>query len=322
MNTVLRIFVVAFGLLASTLARAQTYPERPVRLLVPLAAASAVDIVARVVGDKMGTILGQRFYVENQPGAAGMIGMRAVAHSAPDGYTIVVANDSVLTMVPNVRSDAGYDPQKDFVPVARLVNIPLGLIANPGFQAKNVKEMIALAKEKPGVINYASGGIGSPQHIAMELLMRSAGIKLTHIAYRGITPAVAGIIAGDVPLGFTAMSAVFPLLKDNRVRLLGVSTAHRMEQLPDVPTLSEAGIPGYSFVAWCAMFAPANTPPEVVKKLNAAALRALSDPDVKKRLVDLGFQIEGSTPEELGTYLRQEYQRTGDLIRSANIKAQ
>jgi len=157
-----------------------------VRLLVPLAAASAVDIVARVVGDKMGTILGQRFYVENQPGAAGMIGMRAVAHSAPDGYTIVVANDSVLTMVPNVRSDAGYDPQKDFVPVARLVNHPLGLIANPGFQAKSVKEMIALAKEKPGVINYASGRIGSPQHIAMELLMRSAGIKAHAYAYRGI----------------------------------------------------------------------------------------------------------------------------------------
>jgi tripartite-type tricarboxylate transporter receptor subunit TctC len=322
MNSVLRIFVVASGLLAATLAQAQTYPERPVKLLVPLAAASAVDIVARVVGDKMSAILGQRFYVENQPGAAGIIGMRAVAHSAPDGYTIVMANDSVLTMIPNVKSDAGYDPQKDFVPVVRLANIPLALIASPGFQANNIKEMIALAKDKPSTINYASGGIGSPQHIAMELLMRSAGIKLTHVPYRGITAAVTGIVAGDVALGFTAMSAVFPLLKDNRVRLLGVSTAQRMEQLPDMPTISEGGIPAYSFVAWCAIFAPANTPPEVVKKLNAAALQALRDPDVKKRLVDLGFQIEGSTPEELGTYLRQEYQRTGDLIRAANIKAE
>ena len=184
------------------------------------------------------------------------------------------------------------------------------------------KEMIALAKAEPGAINYASGGIGSPQHIAMELLMRAAGIKLTHVPYRGITPAVAEIIAGHVPLGFTAMSAVFPLLSDNRVRLLGVSTPRRMEQLPDVPTISEAGVPGYNFVAWCAMLAPASTPPAIVRKLNAAALQALADANVKKQLVDLGFQVEGSTPEELATFLHQEYQRTGDLIRAANIKAE
>ncbi|MEI9804121.1 MAG: tripartite tricarboxylate transporter substrate binding protein [Pseudolabrys sp.] len=322
MKSALRLLVIASSLFATTLAQAQSYPDRPVKLLVPLAAASAVDIVARVVGDKMGTILGQRLYVENQPGAAGMIGMRAVAHSAPDGYTIVVANDSVLTMIPNVKSDAGYDPQKDFVPVARLANIPLALIATPSFPAKNIEEMIALAKDKPGVINYASGGIGSPQHIAIEVLMRSAGIQLTHVPYRGITPAVAGIVAGDVPLGFTAVSAVFPLLADNRVKLLGVSTAQRLAQAPDLPTISEGGLPGYSFVAWCAMFAPANTPPDVVKKLNAAALQAMKDPDVQKRLVDLGFQIAPGTPEELGAYLRVEYQRTGDLIRAANIKVE
>jgi tripartite-type tricarboxylate transporter receptor subunit TctC len=182
--------------------------------------------------------------------------------------------------------------------------------------------LIALAKEKPGAIDYASGGIGSPQHIAMELLMRSAGIKFTHVPFRGITAAVNEIVAGHVPLGFTAMSAVFPLLKGNYVRLLAVSTAHRMENLPDVPTISEAGILGYSFVAWCAMFVPANTPPEVVKKLNSAALQALNEPNVKKRLIDLGFQIEGSSPQELGVYLHQEFQRTGDLIRAANIKLQ
>lgn len=322
MKIVLRIVVVAVGLLTASLTQAQTYPQRPVKLLVPLAPASAIDIVARLLAGKMGTIFGQSVYVEDQPGAAGIIGMRAAAHSTPDGYTVLVANDSVLTMVPNVNSDAGYDPQKDFVPVARLVNIPLGLIASSDFQAKNLKEMIALAKEKPGSINYASGGIGSPHHIAMEFLMRSAGIKLTHVPFRGITPAVSAIVAGHVPVGFTAMSAVFPLLKDDRVRLLGVSTAHRMAQLPEVPTLSEAGIPGYSFVAWCAMFAPANTPAEVVNKLNAAALQALKDPDVAKRLIDLGFEIDGSTPEQLAAYLHQENQRTGDLIRAANIKAE
>jgi tripartite-type tricarboxylate transporter receptor subunit TctC len=322
MRPALRALFVAFGLLLASLAHAQEYPQRPVKLLVPLAPASAIDIVARLLGDKMGAILGQSFYVEDQPGAAGIIGMRAVARSAPDGYTVLVANDSVLTMVPNVRSDAGYDSLKDFVPVARLVSIPLGLIANPKFPAKNINELIALAKEKPGAIDYASGGIGSPQHIAMELLMRSAGIKFTHVPFRGITAAVNEIVAGHVPLGFTAMSAVFPLLKGNYVRLLAVSTAHRMENLPDVPTISEAGILGYSFVAWCAMFVPVNTPPEVVKKLNSAALQALNEPNVKKRLIDLGFQIEGSSPQELGVYLHQEFQRTGDLIRAANIKLQ
>jgi tripartite-type tricarboxylate transporter receptor subunit TctC len=322
MKSVLRSFVVAVGLLSASLAYAQSYPQRPVKLLVPLAPGSAIDIVARLLGDKIGAILGQPFYVEDQPGAAGIMGMRAVARSAPDGYTILVANDSVLTMIPNVKQEAGYDSLKDFVPIARLVSIPLGLIASSDFPPNSVKELIALAKQKPGAIDYASGGVGSPHHIAMELLMRSAEIKLSHITYRGITAAVGEIIAGHVPLGFTAMSAVFPLLKDKdqRVKLLAVSTAKRMEQLPNVPTISEAGIPGYSFVAWCAMFAPANTPPDIVKKLNSAALTALNDPAIKKRLSDLGFEIEGSTPEELGTYLREEYKRTGDLIRAADIK--
>lgn len=322
MEAVLRTLAVAFGLLAASLAHAQPYPQRPVKLLVPLAAGSAIDIVARLLGGKMAAILGQNVYVETQPGAAGVIGMRSVARSAPDGYTVLVANDSVLTMVPNIDSDAGYDPMKDFLPVARLVNIPLGLIANPNFPAKSIKEMVALAKEKPTSINYASGGIGSPQHVAMELLMRSAEIKLTHVPYRGITPAVGDIIAGHVPLGFTAMSAVVPLLTNNSVRLLGVSTTDRMEQAPDAPTIAEAGIPGYSFVAWCAMFVPANTPPDIVATLSGAALQALDDPEVKKRLLDLGFQIAGGSPQELGAYLRQEYQRMGDLVRTANIKPQ
>lgn len=319
MKSVLRNFVVALGVLAAPLAQAQSFPERTVKLLVPLQAGSAVDIAARLVADKMGAILKQSFYVENQPGAAGMIGMRGVARSAPDGYTVVVANDSILTMIPNFEPDAGYDPMKDFVPVVRLAVIPMGLIASSTFPAKNLQELIALAKEKPGAINYGSGGVASPQHIAMELLMRAAGIKLTHVPYRGITAAVTDVVAGHIPVSFTAMSAVFPLLNDNRIRLLGVSSAHRMAQVPDAPTISEAGIPGYNYVPWCALFVPAGTPPDVVKKLNGAALQALNEPDVKKRLFEVGMEVAPSTPEELGAYLRQEYQRTGDLIRSANI---
>jgi tripartite-type tricarboxylate transporter receptor subunit TctC len=197
--------VLAGGLAApaTSLAEAQTYPDRPVRLLVPLAAASAVDVVARLVSEKMSDSLGQRFYVENQPGAAGLLGMRAGARAAPDGYTVVVANDSVITMLPNMKADAGYDPLKDFLPVTQLVGIPLGLIAHPTFPAATVSELIALARQKPGGINYGSGGIGSPQHVAMELFVRAAGVEMTHVPYRGATAAVNEIVAGHVPVGFT-----------------------------------------------------------------------------------------------------------------------
>ena len=303
-----------------THAPAQTYPDRPIKLLVPLAAASAVDIVARLVGDKMGETLGQRFYIENQVGAAGALGMRTASRSTPNGYTIAVPNDSVITMIPNLKSDAGYDPLNDFVPITQLVGIPLGLIANPSFQAKNGQEMIAIAKEKPDMLTYASGGVASPQHIAMELLTRQAGVKMVHVPYRGITPAVNDIVGGQVPVGFTAMSAVFPLLPENRVRLLAVSTAKRMSKFPDVPTIAESGLPGFQFVAWCALLAPAKTPPEIIAKLNAAAVKALNDPTVRNKLIDLGFEIGGNTPEQLSALMREENKRMGDLIKAANIR--
>src|ERR1700704_2938141 len=226
---------------ATSLAQAPNYPDRPVRLLVPLAAASAVDVVARLVSEKISDSLGQRFYVENQPGAAGLLGMRAGARAAADGYTVVVANDSVITMLPNMKADAGYDPLKDFLPVTQLVGIPLGLIAHPTLPAANVNELIALARQKPGGINYASGGIGSPQHVAMELLVRAAGVEMTHVPYRGATAAVNDIVAGHVPVGFTGMSSVVPLLADKRVRLLATSTSSRASQLSERSDRSRNG---------------------------------------------------------------------------------
>ena len=304
---------------ATSLAQAPTYPDRPVRLLVPLAAASAVDVVARLVSEKMSDSLGQRFYVENQPGAAGLLGMRAGARAAPDGYTVVVANDSVITMLPNMKADAGYDPLKDFLPVTQLVGIPLGLIAHPTLPAANVNELIALARQKPGGINYTSGGIGSPQHVATELFVRAAGIEMTHVPYRGATAAVNEIVAGHVPVGFTGMSSVVPLLADKRVRLLATSTSSRASQLPDVPTVAET-VPGFSFVPWCALLVPAHTPPEIVARLNTAAVTALKDPAVRARLAELGFEVIGGTPEQLAVAMRAEFARMGELIRAANIR--
>jgi tripartite-type tricarboxylate transporter receptor subunit TctC len=317
----MRRYLVAAVLatLCAPLAHTQTYPDRPIKLLVPLAAGSAVDIVARLVADKMGDQLGQRPFVENQAGGAGVIGMRVGARAAPDGYTVIVPNDSVLTMVPNMKSDAGYDPFADFMPVTQLVGIPLGLIAHPSFEANTIAELIALAKKTPGGINYSSGGPGSPQHVGMELFVRAAGIQMTHVPHRGATEAVTAIVSGSVPIGITAMSAVVPLLADKRVKLLGVTTAKRLPQVPDAAAISET-VPGFAFNAWCAFMVPAKTPPEIVAKLNAATHAALNDPAVQKRLVELGFAATPDSPEQLAAHLRAEYTRTGNLVRDANLR--
>jgi tripartite-type tricarboxylate transporter receptor subunit TctC len=315
------LFGLALALLVLPGVQAQTYPDRPIKILVPLAAGSAVDIVARLVADKMGDQLGQRPYVEAMPGAAGLIGMRTGARSAPDGYTVIAPNDSVLTMLPNMKADAGYDPFTDFLPVTQLVGIPLGLIANPAFPAKDVADLIRMAKEKPGAISYASGGPGSPQHVGMELFMRAAGIAMTHVPYRGVTPAVQDVVAGQVPIMLTAMSAVPALLPDKRVRLMAATTEKRLPQFPDTPTLAEA-VPGFAFSAWCAFLVPAKTAPDIVAKLNTATHAALNDPAVAKRLTELGFVVAPSTPEQLAAYMRTEYNRTGKLIKEANIKSE
>jgi tripartite-type tricarboxylate transporter receptor subunit TctC len=316
---VLKGLCVALGLALASAAQAQTYPERPIKLLIPLAAASAVDVVARIVAEKMSITLGQALYVENEPGAAGLIGMRTGARATPDGYTVLAVNDSVITMLPNMRADAGYDPFKDFIPVTQLVGIQWVLAANPSFPAKTVGELIALAREKPGGINYASGGYGSPQHIAAEMFTRAVNVQMAHVPYRGVTPAVTDVVAGHASVMFTAFSTVSQFLPDNRIRILATTTPTRMPQLPGVPTMAEAGVPGFSFGTWAALLVPAKTPPEIVAKLNTAAVAALNDPGVRKKLVDLGYEVIGSNPEQFTVFMRQEYVRTGDLIRAANI---
>jgi tripartite-type tricarboxylate transporter receptor subunit TctC len=311
-----------FGFAWAMPAQAQTYPGRPIRMMIPLASGSAVDVAARIIGERMGDILGQRFVIENEPGASGLIGTRAGARAAPDGYTVLVLNDGVITMLPNMRTDAGYDPFKDFVPVTRLVGIEWVLVANPSFPGKTVGELVALAKAKPGGINFGSGGYGSPQHIAAEMFMRAVGVQMTHVPYRGPTPAINDLVAGHVSVMFTALSTVTSLLPDGRLRVLASTTPERLPQLPNVPTLAESGMPGFNFATWAALMLPPRTPPEIVAKLNAAALSALKEPAVHDRLIELGFAVGGGTPEQLTAYMREEYTRTGDLIRAANIHAE
>ena len=313
------ILLVLAALLLGLPAVAQTYPNRTIRILEPLAAGSAVDVVTRIVADKMGQAMGGSLYVDNQPGAAGLIAMRSGARAAPDGYTILAVNDSVVTVLPNLRRDAGYDPRRDFVPIVQLVRIHWSLVASPSLGATTLRGFIAKAKAQPGVINYASGGQGSPQHIAMELLMRAADIKLTHVPFRGTTPALNEVVADHIPVMFTALPTPLPFLDGGRLTILGVADAQRLPTLPDVPTIAEAGLPGFEFLAWGALLAPAGTPAPVVAKLHDAAATALQDPTVRKQLTDLGYEVVGGTPEQLGALIAADFDAKGKLLRDANI---
>jgi tripartite-type tricarboxylate transporter receptor subunit TctC len=315
------IHLAAALLLLAAPAMAQDYPSRQIRVLEPLAAASAVDTVARIVSDKMSQMLGQSLYVDNQPGAAGLLGMRAGTHATPDGYTILAVNDSVLTVLPNMRRDAGYDPRKDLVPITLLAKLHWALIANPQFPAKTVPAFIALAKAEPGVIDFGSGGQGSPQHIAMELMMRQADIQLTHVPFRGVTQALTDVVSGHVPVMFIALPGPNAFLASHQLNILGTADLQRLPTMPDVPTIAEQGLPGFEFIAWAAFFAPAGTPAPIVAKLNQAALAALADPVIHKQLTGLGYEVVGSTPEELAAVLAKDYVAKGELLRAANIHA-
>lgn len=314
-----RILTLVAAMMVAVPAWAQDYPRRPIRVLEPLAAGSAVDVVTRIVADKMGRILGGSLFVDNQPGAAGLLGMRTGAHVAPDGYTILAVNDSVVTVLPNIRSDAGYDPRTAFAPIVQLVRIHWALVASPSLHATTLAQFIAAAKAKPGAIDFASGGQGSPQHIAMELLMRAADIKLQHVPFRGATPALNEVVADHIPIMFTALPTPLPFLADDRLTILGVADPHRLPTLPNTPTVAESGLPGFEFTAWGALLAPAGTPAPIIDKLNAAANTALADPDVQKQLTALGYEIVGGTPDALKTLIAQDYQAKGDILRAANI---
>lgn len=312
---------LALAIPISLPAAAQDYPRRPIRVLEPLAAASAVDTVTRIISEKMGQTLGTSLFVDNQPGAAGLLGMRAGARAAPDGYTIMAVNDSIVTVLPNMRKDAGYDPRKDFVPITLMARLHWALIAHPSFPPNTLAEFIAAAKAKPGAIDFGTGGQGSPQHLSMELLMRAADIKLTHVPFRGVTQAFTDVVSGHVPVMFIALPAPLALYAEHQLKIIATADPKRLAVLPGVPTVAESGLPGFEFVAWAALMAPAGTPPDIVAKLNAAAVAALKDPAINKQLTDLGYEVVASTPEELKAIIAKDYADKGDLLREANIHA-
>src|SRR6201995_2756651 len=254
------------------------YPDRPIKMIVPLAAASAVDVAARIVTQKMSENMGQQIVVLNQPGASGLIGAEQVARAAPDGYTIGGFNDSIMTMVPNLQAHMRWDILKDFAPVSLVATVEWGLIAGNQTPYKSAADLIAAAKAAPGKIDYGSGGPGSPQHLAMAMFASSAGISLTHVPYKGATQAATDVAAGQIPVAFQGLGTVAALVRGNQLKLIGVTTEKRLPQFPDVPTVSESGLPGFLFNSWFAILAPAGTPKDIVARLNAEVLKALSDP--------------------------------------------
>jgi tripartite-type tricarboxylate transporter receptor subunit TctC len=319
----LHSFVPALALLAGTSAIAQTnYPDRPIKMIVPLAAASAVDVAARIVTQKMADNMGQQFVILNQPGASGLIGAEAVARAEPDGYTIGGFNDSIMTMVPNMQSKMRWDILKDFEPVSLVATVEWGLIANNQTSYKTAADLIAAAKAAPGKIDYGSGGPGSPQHLAMAMFASAAGISLTHVPYKGATQAATGVAGGEIPVGFQGLGTVAALARGNSLKLIGVTTPNRLPQFPDVPTVSESGLPGFFFNSWFAILAPAGTPKEIITRLNAEVLKAVGDPEVRSKLENLGFTVRGSSAEELATLTREQLAKYARVMKEMGIVAE
>jgi tripartite-type tricarboxylate transporter receptor subunit TctC len=310
----------AIALLVGSNAVAQTaYPERPIKMIVPLAAASAVDVAARIVTQKMAENMGQQIVIINQAGASGLIGAEQVARATPDGYTIGGFNDSVMTMVPNLHSKMPWDILKDFEPVSLVATVEWGLIAGNNTGYKTAADLIAAAKAAPGKINYSSGGPGSPQHLAMAMFASSAGISLTHVPYKGATQAATDVASGQIPVGFQGLGTVAALVRGGQLRLIGVTTEKRLSQFPDVPTVSESGLPGFFFNSWFAILAPAGTPKDIIARLNAEVLKAVADPEVRHKLEDLGFSVRGTSPAELGVLTGEQLAKYARVIKEMGI---
>jgi tripartite-type tricarboxylate transporter receptor subunit TctC len=298
------------------------WPIKPIRMIVPLAAGSAVDNAARIVAEKMGRNLGQAIVIENQPGAAGLIGAGNVAKAAPDGYTLGGFNDSIMTMVPNLNPKMPWDILKDFEPVSLVATVEWGLVVNAEAPEKSAADLIAAAKRKPGEINYGSGGNGSPQHIAMALFASQAGLQMKHVPYKGATQAAMGVAGKEVDAAFQGIATVTSLVKAGKLRLIGVTTPRRLPQFPDVPTVSESGLPGFEFNSWFAIMAPAGTPRDITQRLATEVQKALADPEVREKLAAQGLTPRGSSPEELGTATRAQFAKYGALIKANNITAE
>ena len=296
------------------------YPSKPIKLIVPVPPGGGVDLLARVIGQKMGEGLGVPVVIENKPGASAAIGTDMLAKSPPDGYTIMMAYTAHATNP--LLSKLPYDTDKDFTAVAFVGYIPLVLVTNPGFPANSVKDIVAMAKAKPGSVQYASGGAGAGAHLSGELLKQMANVDITHVPYKGNAPALNDVIGGQVPFMFDTLPTSLPLVKAGKLKALAVTTEKRTPLAPDIPTMVEQGWPGFVISAWYAVLAPAGTPKDVVARLNAEINKAAKDPELQKRMADQGIELVGGSPEEAQKFIDSEVVRWRAVIKEKGITAE
>lgn len=319
----LLLCVAAAAVSLSSLAAepASAYPTKPVKLIVPFAPGGDTDLYARLLTNRLSEVFKQHFYAENRGGAGSVLGAEAVARAAPDGYTLLFASPAGLIINP-LLSKLSYDPFRDFEPVSLLATSPQMLVVNRSISVNSVPELIAYAKQNPGKLNYASAGIGSSNHIATELFKYMAQVDMVHVPYKGLGPGVTDLMGGQIQLMMNPVSGLAPYVKSGKVRALAVSTPQRLETWPDLPTITEAGVPGYAYQLWFAIVAPGKTPRPIVMKLNAEIAKFLADPDTMQKLVSTGATPRSSTPEGLTQLMRSEFDKLGRVIKAANISAE
>lgn len=297
----------------------QNYPVRPVRLIVPSSPGGGTDITARIIAPKLGEYLGQQVVVENRPGAGTMIGGEAVARAAPDGYTLLMGI-STLAINPAMYKRVPYDALRDFAPISQVVALPNMLVTHPSLPVKSVRELIAFAKARPGQINFASAGVGTNPHLAMELFLSMTDLKMVHVPYKGSGQGVIDLLAGHVTVMMPSILTALNYVKNKRLRALGVTSAKRAAGVPDIPTIAEAGVPGYEAVQWFGVLAPAATPRDIIMRLHKEIVRTVQAPDIKPKLINDGADPVGSSPEEFAAFIRSETNKWAKVAKSIGIK--
>jgi len=315
------VLVVAVLLTSANASLAQSYPDKPIRIVVTFPAGGPTDAVARPISQSLSSTWGQPVIIDNRGGAGGIVGTEIVAHSAPDGYNLLIGTAGGMSINPSLHAKLSYDPFKDFAPISMLVINPQILVMHPALAASNVRELVALAKSKPGQLNFASSGTGTATHLGLELFKAATGINVVHVPYKGGAPALTDLIAGQVQLLFISIPSVMPQVKAGRLKAIAVSSARRSLSAPEVPTVAESGYPGFEYVNWNALFAPAATPRAIINKLNSEVVKIMRDPDLAQKLVSQGAEPAPGTPEQLAQYMRVDFDRWRKVIRAAGITA-
>jgi tripartite-type tricarboxylate transporter receptor subunit TctC len=313
---------VAVVLAAQQTARAQDFPTRAVTIVVPSTAGGGTDIIARLIGDQLSKQLVQPFVIENRPGAGSVVGTVAAAKAAPDGYTLLAGLNANMAVNPSMFANLPYDPIRDFTPVAMLADYPFLVVVNNDLPAKSIKDLIALAKSKPGQINYASAGNGTGQHLSMELFKMMTNTNLEHVSYRGAQPAYLDVISGRVPVFFDNMSSAMTLAKGGKVRALAITSAKRSTLMPDVPTVAESGVPGFEYHTWFGLWAPKNTPRPIVEKLHAGVRKALSDPAVRDKIAATAGLPSLMPLNDIEPFVKAEIAKWAEVVKRAGMKVQ